>query len=86
MEATFLQREQSAERIRPISLIGPPWPPALFLFPRMSADGRPVIDSFNAKLEHTNLNGRQIVARFDVSRFRLRDLSELSAFGGSAKP
>jgi hypothetical protein len=50
MEATFLQREQSAERIRPISLIGPPWPPALFLFPLTSADGRPVIDSLNAVL------------------------------------
>jgi hypothetical protein len=80
MDATFLQLEKSAERIRPIGLIGPPWPPALFLFPRTSADGGLLIDSLKAKLElHTNLNGRQIVARFDMSRFELRDISELTA-------
>ena len=79
MAATFLRRQgQADERIEPIAFVGQPWPPAVFLFPKTTPDGKRLIDSLDMTVElHTTLNGRQIVSRFDLARFGLRDVNEL---------
>jgi hypothetical protein len=87
--ATFLRRTgRGDERIAPVAVIGPPWPPAVFLFPRTTADGRPLIESLDTTIElHTELNGRRILSRFDLSKFGLagtEGLSVATATGGSS--
>jgi hypothetical protein len=67
------------ERIAPAAVLGPPWPPAVFLFRRTGEDGAPLIASLATTVElHTQLNGRQIVSRF-LSKFALRTVDELAA-------
>jgi len=79
VSSTFLRREgHHSERIRPVELLDSPWPPAVFLFPRTDADGAPLVTTLATKLElHSTLNGRQVVFRFDLARFGLRDVNEL---------
>jgi hypothetical protein len=79
MAATFLRRAgRPAERISPAALLGAPWPPALFLFPRRDANGEPLIADTSASLElHSTINGHEVVSNFDIARFGLRDVSEL---------
>jgi len=79
--STFLKRaDRAGERVPPLGLIGPPWPPAIFLFPRTAPDGAPLVSSLHATLElNTRLNGQSIVSRFDLSRLGLRDVLELQA-------
>jgi hypothetical protein len=78
--ATFLRRAgHGEERIAPIGVLGPPWPPAVFLFPRATADGMSLVESLDTTIElHTELNGRRILSRFDLSKFRLTGITELS--------
>jgi hypothetical protein len=78
--ATFLRRARHGdERIAPIGVLGPPWPPAVFLFPRTTEDGQPLVESLDTTIElHTELNGRRILSRFDLSKFPLTGITELS--------
>jgi hypothetical protein len=79
MAATFLRRADGpGERIPPVALLGAPWPPALFLFPRHDASGEPLIVDTSTSLElHSTINGHEIVSKFDIARFALRHVSEL---------
>lgn len=76
--STFVRRGDRDERIPPTGFVGPPWPPAIFLFPRTGPDGRPLIASLNQVLELcTRLNGQTVQSRFDLVRFGLADVSGL---------
>jgi len=79
MAATFLRRaDRPSERIPPVALLGAPWPPALFLFPRQGPNGEPLITDTSASLElHSTINGHEVVSKFDIARFALRHVSEL---------
>jgi hypothetical protein len=79
MASTFLRRAgMGDERIAPLALVGPPWPPAIFVFPRTTRDGQPLVTTLQTQLQlHTTLNGHQVVSHFNLSRFGLRDMNEL---------
>jgi len=79
LASTFIRRAgHPNERIGPTALVGPPWPPALFLFSEIGSDGEPLVSGLDQKLElYTSLNGRDIVCRFDLSHFGLRELKDL---------
>jgi hypothetical protein len=66
--------------VAPTALVGPPSPPAVFVFPRHDSFGSPLIDRDDQQVElATVLNGREIICRFDLSRFRLRSIDDLTA-------
>jgi hypothetical protein len=78
--STFLRRVgHGEEKVAPVAILGPPWPPAVFLFPRTLNDGSPLIGSLATIVElHTQMNGRQILSRFELSRFGLRSVHQLT--------
>jgi hypothetical protein len=53
--------------------------PVIFAFPAILPDGAPLVRNVSETLElHTQFEGIQVVLRFDLRRFGLRNVSELS--------
>ena len=78
VQATYLTRSDSTDRVLPIGFGGSSLPPLLLAFPASLSDGTPLVKSVNDQIElHTQYGDRPVIFSFDLSRLGLRSVDDL---------